>query len=441
MSENRRCFLKQNAGLGIGIFLQGAMGSCSSGRVGSDSRNEPYTSLSGFGGMPLKQLADTYRSDLFDHFLPNMKALAVDHEVGGFMLSVDISTREQLSPNKRAWWEGRGIWTYSFLYNNIEKNPEYLEIAQKSRHFILKHRPSDESFWVAAYSRDGSPISGPGDIFGNLYIAEGLVQYSIATGEKNDFELAKEILYSSLARYDSPDYRFSEKSIKGSRLLNHWMVMLGICTQMLEFEHDSKIELIASRCVSAIMKHHLNSEYNLLNEVISHDLSQISGNEAGQVVNFGIGIQVLWMVLYEAVRKKDPDLFKQAHDLFKRHVNTARDNVYGGYYWILNDVNNNTFKLDKILSLQEEVLIGCLFLIEHTGDEWAQQCFAETYKYVREKFILPDYAFVIESGNRKLDDFSKRGIGIYHHPRHLMLNLLALNRIISRKGKVSHIFG
>jgi hypothetical protein len=32
-------------------------------------------------------------------------------------------------------------------------------------------------------------------------------------------------------------------------------------------------------------------------------------------------------------------------------------------------------------------------------------------------------------------------MGIYHHPRQLMLNLLAIERIIARKGKVSDAFG
>ena len=55
-----------------------------------------------------------------------MNEYVIDHELGGFMCSVEIESGKSNSTDKRAWYEGRGMWTYSFLYNNLEKKPEYL---------------------------------------------------------------------------------------------------------------------------------------------------------------------------------------------------------------------------------------------------------------------------------------------------------------------------
>jgi N-acylglucosamine 2-epimerase len=438
-SNSRRNFLKQNTLTGMGVVLLGGLGGCAT--IGLDSKYVNRNVITHIGDKTLGQLRDKYHSELFDHFLPNMDRLVVDHEFGGFMCSLDITSGKQLASDKRAWFEGRGIWVYSYLYNNLEKKPEYLEIARKSKDFILKHQPKDDSFWIASYTREGSPIGGPGDIFGNLYIAEGLAEFSKASGERQYMELAKKINLTALDRYDSPEYKYaSEKKVTGPRFVNHWMVMLRNSTQILEQEADTKIEQLAERCVDAIMNYHLNPEYNLLNLTLTHDLHRISDIEYSQSVSLGINIQALWMVLSEAVRKKDSKLFQRAQELFRRHVIVARDPVYGGYFNSLDHANNFTFNnLGKVQSSHMEVLNGTLLLIEHTGDVWAENCFAETYAYVQDKFAHPEYAFPVESGDRTLTKYSK-GMGNYHYPRSLMMSLAAFNRMVSRKGQVSKLF-
>ncbi len=391
------------------------------------------------GSYTLSQLRNKYRSELFDHFLPNMDQLIVDHQYGGFMCDIDIDLRKQLSSTKKAWFEGRGIWVYSYLYNNFGKVPDFLNIAGKSKDFILKHLPSDDDFWISSFTREGAPVSGQGDIFGNLYIAEGLAEYAKASGNKEYFWLAKKILLNSLKKYDSPDYIYAaEKTIKGPRVLNHWMIMLWNSTQMLENEKDLEIEALAERCVDAIMNHHLNPEFDLLNVTLHHNLERPV--ESDFMTSFGLGIQALWMVFFEALRTKDAVLFNKASQLFKRHVNVASDQVFGGYFWSLDQLRTFSFKLGKSLSIHDEVLIGLLFLLEHTGDEWANELFKKTYAYIQDKFIRPEYAFAVESGDRKLKNYSKKGMGIYHHPRQLMMNLSAIDRLIARKGEVTNVF-
>ena len=419
-------------------FLKNLISGISAGAKGVEISDKEEGGISKIGNLSLAQLREKYYSELFEHFIPNMEKFVIDHEIGGFMCDIDIESGTKLTTTKRAWFEGRGIWVYSFIYNNFGEDPYFLQVARKSKDFILKHQPIDNNFWIASFARDGSPLSGGGDIFGNLYIAEGLAEYSIASDERVYYELAKKILLSSLSRYDSKNYiSSSEKKIIAPRLLNHWMILLRNSTQMLEHESDPEIEQLAQRCVDAIMNHHLNSEYNLLNVTLSHDLNLIPNSEYSQEASFGLGIQSLWMVMFEALRLRDVLLFKRVQKLFKRHVDIAQDPVYGGYFWSLDNVDKFSFSLGKAISVHDEVLIGAMFLIEHRADEWAQKCFAATGKYVEEKFNHPEYLFSIKSGDRKLATYSTRGVGIYHHPRQLILNLLAIERMIQRKGRVS----
>lgn len=398
------------------------------------------------GSMSLVQLRDQYRAAIFDRFVPNMDQLVIDDQYGGFMCAIDTSTRKLLNTNKSAWYEGRGMWTYSFLYNNFGKKPHFLDVARKSKELILKLQPKDDSFWVNSFTREGKPLSGPGDIYSSLFVAEGLTEYAKASGDKQYLELAKKIMLSALARYDSDTYRYDisygpngAPEIPAPRVCGHWMVFLRGATQFLDFQADPEIQKVADRSVEAIMTKHLNPEYGLINEGLAHDFS-LPANEWAQFAYMGHGIETLWMVMAEAVRRKDSELFARAGNAFKRSVEVATDAVYGGYFRSLDNVSTNTFKMDKVLWLQEEVMIGTLMLIEHTQDEWARERFAKNYAYIQDKYVHPEYAFVVENGDRTMTNYDKNRAEHYHHPRHLMLNLLALERMIKRDGKVSGLF-
>ena len=432
--------------------LAAGIGSFSLGAYGFDKKSnlnfplEPNSNVIEIK-LSLQKLQDRYHSDLFDDFIPHMDQFVIDHQNGGFMCSVDISNGKQVNSNKTAWFEGRGMWSYSFLYNHFGKNPKYLEIARKSKDFILKLQPKDNSFWTSSFDKEGNPLSGPGDIYSSLFVAEGLAEFAKASGEKHYFTLAKKIILSCLDRYDSPDYDYyvaylnpEAPKIPAPRVLGHWMVFLRAATQILEDGPDADIQKVADRCLDACLNHHLNPEYKLFNEVLNHDMSR-PANSFKDFSYTGHGIETCWMLLFEAARRKDKDLFTRIADIFKRHVSVAHDHVYGGYFRALDHVGNNTWKVDKVLWLQEEVLIGSLFMAEHTGDNWAQECFKETLEYVQQKFDVSGNLFWSSSGDRQLKEYAKNRAEHYHHPRHLMLNLLAVNRMLKRNGQASNLFG
>jgi mannose/cellobiose epimerase-like protein (N-acyl-D-glucosamine 2-epimerase family) len=440
----RRQFMSGSLAAGIGSFSLGAYGLDKQLHLNSPIDNN---STAREIKLNLQKLQDRYHSDLFDDFIPHMDQFVIDHQNGGFMCSVDITNGKQVNSNKTAWFEGRGMWTYSFLYNHFGKNPKYLEVARKSKDLILKLQPKDNSFWTSSFDRMGNPLSGPGDIYSSLFVAEGLAEFAKASGEKQYFTLAKKIILSCLDRYDSPDYDYyvaylnpEAPKIPAPRVLGHWMVFLRAATQILEDGPDADIQKVADRCLDACLNHHLNPEYKLFNEVLNHDMSR-PANSFKDFSYTGHGIETCWMLLFEAARRKDKDLFTRIADIFKRHVSVAHDHVYGGYFRALDHVGNNTWKVDKVLWLQEEVLIGSLFMAEHTGDNWAQECFKETLEYVQQKFDVSGNLFWSSSGDRQLKEYAKNRAEHYHHPRHLMLNLLAVNRMLKRNGQASNLFG
>jgi N-acylglucosamine 2-epimerase len=120
--------------------------------------------------------------------------------------------------------------------------------------------------------------------------------------------------------------------------------------------------------------------------------------------------------------------------------------VYGGIFYDLKNVDENIFTMGKVLWAQEEVLTGTLIVIEHTGAQWAKDLFQEMYEYVRSKYPLKTQGSPLwmYQSDRKVtfDAFVKlpKRVENYHHPRHLMLSLLVVERMIQRGGRTSGLF-
>jgi mannose/cellobiose epimerase-like protein (N-acyl-D-glucosamine 2-epimerase family) len=427
---------------------------------GTDATNQPFSTAR------LKHWRDRFHADLFDDFLPFCQRYVIDRERGGFMCETGPDGKN-IDTDKATWFQARGAWVYSFLYNHFEKREEYLKIARDSLDILLNFkRPSMDKFLPKVFDQKGvarAPDSN--DIFGDLFFAEGLQEYAKATGEDKWWQQAKELLFNCVRLYDQPDFvpevtsavyskpgeapanwAFNGRHVQpitGARYQGVWFTMLHTSSQMLEYKNDKDLVALADRCMEAVLEHHWNPRFNLTNEFINHDLSRPTNEYEGQVY-LGHSIETQWMILYEALRRGDPKLFHRAAERFRRHVTVAKDNVYGGVFRNLANVDANEFSLDKAEWCQLETLNGSMLLLEHLGDPWAAETFGNFFDYIEDNFPLRrhgiDSPYWISVSDTRMVSYDPKGrmrVENYHHPRQLMLSLLALDRMIERGGKPS----
>ena len=205
---NRRELLKVSAGAAVAWC----------GLNTSQAREDGPTKLEEgeFTGDDLRRLRRQYRYDLFDDFLPFMDKFVIDHELGGFMCNTDRDGTN-LTTKKNSWYIGRGVWVYSFLYNELERKPEYLETAKKATEFILRDPPKGEDLWPAEYDKRGNAVEAKGQyiggkyvpvskqVYGDLFIANGLAEYARACGDERYWDMAKQLVLKCVKLYDRPD--------------------------------------------------------------------------------------------------------------------------------------------------------------------------------------------------------------------------------------------
>jgi mannose/cellobiose epimerase-like protein (N-acyl-D-glucosamine 2-epimerase family) len=394
-------------------------------------------------GKTLKELCDQYIYDL-NEYKEFQHKYVVDREYGGYCVMTGWDG-PPTSYRKRAWYEGRGTWTFAYLYNNIDPDPRHLEACRRSIEFTMKNYPEGDQFFPANFSREGEPGPREVNLYGDIFIANGFAEYAKTKGNEKYWDIAKEIVLKCVRIYNKPGYNATELTPNGTRYGGHCFILIKCITDMLDFRDDAELKSISDWCIESYMKYHWNPAYNLNNEQINHDFSR-PNNELANRVALGHASEVLWMTMNEAVRRKDRALFNECASRFKRNLEVQWDDVYGGVFTVLQNVEENQFTLSKVTWGQVEDLNGLMLVIEHTGEEWAKEWFGKLYTWVMAKLPLKPYGLPLwqDSTGRK-GDFVKtsetRRAENMHHPRQLMLNLLSLQRIMKRKGAISGIFG
>ena len=111
-------------------------------------------------------LAGRYRKELYDSVLPFWLEKSQDLEYGGYFtcLNRDGSV---FDTDKFVWLQGREVWLFAMLYNQVEKNPAWLACAEQGARFLEKYGHDGNYDFYFSLTREGKPIIAPYNIFSN----------------------------------------------------------------------------------------------------------------------------------------------------------------------------------------------------------------------------------------------------------------------------------
>ena len=350
-------------------------------------------------GMSLAELRQTLYDHLFHTLLPFWGQHGIDHEYGGIMCSLDYDGALR-STAKNLWFLGRAIWVYSFLYNHFGKDPQFLEVARRTKEFVFKYAQQKDGWWAEDLAREGKvlrPFSG--DTEGMYHLAEGLEEYAAASGDERSHDTASALLKKLFRDFNSPSFRYrgadfpylwnTQVAVRPQGL---WFLNLRLATQMLARENDAEIRAIADHSVDAIMNRHYNPEIGLNTEMLYFDFTR--PKEEAQKARLGHDVEALWMVMDEADRRGDRALWNTCAERIHHHLDVGWDYVYGGlaqwvnvdrpcYQWPVETPPGTDLKFHftgeyeylKCLWCQNETMVATLRVFERTRAEWAANYF------------------------------------------------------------------
>ena len=108
----------------------------------------------------MNQVKDRFRKELLESCVPFWLSHAVDTEYGGLLNCLDREGKVY-STDKSIWMQGRAAWMFSYLYNNIENNDEYLKLAKSCLDFLEKYGIDEDGRMFFTVTRDGKPTEPP----------------------------------------------------------------------------------------------------------------------------------------------------------------------------------------------------------------------------------------------------------------------------------------
>ena len=409
--------------------------------------------LKQLAGRKLTRLRDDYHSELFERVLPFWDKHGIDHRRGGFMCALDYDGKRR-HDHKFHWYQGRGIWVYSFLFNHFGKQEKHLAVARRTKKFWLEHGRQRDGWWAELLSREGKVLQPfRGDVYSAFTTAEGLQEFAAATGDEQSRELAVKLVKAAYRHVTRRDYHDRYAAQPGWRVQGIWIYTLNVCTQLLDRGDDPQLRAMADDCVEAIIDKHYNADIGLNNEFLNYDFSRPAEERNRSLV--GHCIQALWQVMDEAVRRNDMALYRTCAARVRRHLDIGWDHVYGGlcewvnvgqfdHVWGPQKLGDQQIDLKmkgeynyvKSLWALNEVLVATLHVYDKLGSAWAGRYFSLAQHVMDKRFSrqhLGQASYVLAT-DRKMTfvPVSVRQDN-YHPLRRLMRNLLALKRLTKNK--------
>jgi len=405
-------------------------------------------------GMSTADLRQRLHDELFGRSIPFWSEHGFDRQHGGFLCGLDYDGTVR-NDTKFLWFQGRGIWVYSFLFNHFGKRAEYLEVACKTVEFLLRNAVQPDGWWAELLAREGAALQPyRGDVYGMYFVAEGLQEYAWASGDERALETALDLLRRLTRLLDDRTFVFPGAARPGLRPQGLWMVNLRLGTQMLRRWRDSEIAALVDRALEAITERHYNPAIGLNTEWLDFDFSRPAEEACKCLV--GHSIESYWMAMDEADRRGDARLWEVCAGRVLRHLEVGWDRVYGGLVqWVNVDQGGYEWPLErpvgtnlefrsvgeylymKPLWALNEALVATLLVFERTRAEWAGRYFEMAHNLIEEKFSqrkygLPGYMLFADRKMTRQPQVSRQDN--YHPPRQLMLNILTLDRMAGGRG-------
>ena len=349
----------------------------------------------------MKEIQEKFRSELLESCAPFWIKYGMDKEYGGLITCLDRKG-QIYSDDKSVWMQGRCGWMFSYIYNNIEKNEEYLRVAKNCIDFATKYCIDTDGRMFFTVTRDGKPLRKRRYWFSETFYIMANAEYYMATRDKECLETAKKYFDFVYGIYKDPGkdpYKITPKSISETRdtkALAGPMILLNVASIMrdADSENYAYYDEIITGLIEDI-KCFYKPEYKAMFEnVNASDNSVILNSSACRVINPGHDIECAWFMLEEGKKRADKELINFAATVFDNAFELGWDKEYGGitYFKDILGLPVEAYEHDmKLWWPHNETIIASLMLYKYTGDAKYKNIFDKVCDYAFAHFSDREY--------------------------------------------------
>lgn len=380
--------------------------------------------------MNMKKMGEFYKQYLLNNVIPFWQNYGVDWKNGGFFTCLDRNG-EIYSTDKSVWFQGRGTWIFSKLYNTIKANPQYLAVAKNGYEFLKKCYDRDGRMFFLV-THDALPIQKRRYYFSETFAAIACAEYYTASGDSEALALSRATFDLIEKLYRNPHLNSSKYYVENFNVKALSIPMILLSTAQVLRNHDREREQYYNDFITKMIHEILNGGYyneerRALFEYASLDRSHINGPK-GRLVNPGHSIETSWFIAIEALRRKEDLLLEKALNILNWSLDLGWDKQYDGLLYFVDIEGKPTEQLESDMKLwwpHTEALYATALAWKFTGKEFYKAWFEKLHEYSFSNFIDVQYGewFGYLHRDGSLSSSLKGSIykGPFHLPRALML--------------------
>lgn len=378
------------------------------------------------GRYPYSTYATLFSQTLFEDVIPFWEKHSIDCEAGGYFTCLDREGRV-FDTDKFVWLQARQVWTFSMLYNRVERKQKWLDIARTGADFLAIHGRDSAGDWYFSLDRHGRPLIQPHSIFSDCFAAMAFCQYGIAADDSSAKEISLQAYRNVLRRRTDPKGKYS-KAVPGARPFQSLAVPMILANLAMEMEpliDPSEVHTAVDECIDQVMKRFLDPERGIIHEHIL-EKGELSDSFEGRLINPGHTLEAMWFLMDIAQRRGNITLLDQTIEVSLRTLELGWDEQYGGIFYFIDSEGKPPQQLEwdqKLWWVHTEALVALSMAFSLTQKEtcwnWFERVHAYTWKHFPDPTHGEWFGYLNRRGEPLLHLKGGKWKGCFHVPRAL----------------------
>lgn len=384
-----------------------------------------------------KYWAENYKEDLTHNIMPFWLKNGLDKEHGGIYTCV-ARNGQLIDTTKSVWFQGRFAFICSYAYNNIEKNPEWLDAAKLTLDFIEKHCFDTDGRMYFEVAADGTPLRKRRYVFSESFAAIAMSEYALATGNKEYAQKALD-LFKRMRHFLNTPGILEPKYLPTVQAQGHsiTMIMVNVASSIKKVISDPELDAQIEESIYALKNYFMHPEFKALLEMVGPK-GEFIDTMNGRTINPGHCIETSWF-LFDVARNmnNNKELIDMALTILDWSWEWGWDKQYGG---IINfkDCKNlppQDYSQDmKFWWPQTEAIIANLYAYKLTKDEKYlkrhKQISDWTYAHFPDSEFGEWYGYLHRDGTVAQPAKGNLFKGPFHIPRMMIKGYMLCNEIL-----------
>jgi len=346
----------------------------------------------------LLELKQQVKEELTQNIMPFWSQKMIDTDHGGFWGQIDGNNQIIHKADKGGILNARILWSFSAAYIQ-EKNPLYLEMANRAKAYILNHFFDPEfggTYWNISF--DGKPVDTKKQIYSQAFFIYAFSEHYRASGDESSLQTAIE-LFRIIEKYSFDpalngyfeaysrdwvlleDLRLSEKDENEKKTMNTHLHILEAYTNLYRVWKDDRLATQLRNLILIFIEKIVNQSTNHLDLFFDENW-----NAKSTIVSYGHDIEASWLIDEAARVLGDRILLANVQKICIGIAEAACEGLQPDGSMVY-ELDKGHLETDRHWWVQSEAVVGFLNAYELTGNsEWMDKAL-KCWDFIADKLV------------------------------------------------------